>query len=111
MKSENQEICLDVMVSHVDAVIKSWEDYAHFIMMMFTKLKHLTRSIYVIVYDRVSKCIFWMQLFYMISYAKKKSLYQSRTARWNLKLCSCQLLYLRLFSILKYYYKLSNLKS
>ena len=28
MKSENHEICLDVMVSHVDAVIKSWEDYA-----------------------------------------------------------------------------------
>ena len=30
MKSENHEICLDVMVSHVDAVIKSWEDFAHF---------------------------------------------------------------------------------
>ena len=30
MKSENQEICGDVMVSHVDAMIKSREDFAHF---------------------------------------------------------------------------------
>ena len=110
MKSENQEIYLDVMVSHVDAMIKSWEDFTHFIMMIFTKLKHLIRSICVIRYERVSECIIWIQTF-LYDLICKKSLYQSRTARWNLKLCSCQLLYLRLFSILKYYYKLSNLKS
>ena len=110
MKSENHEICLDVMVSHVDAVIKSWEDYAHFIMMMFTKLKHLIRSICVIRYERVSECIIWIQTF-LYDLICKKNLYQSRTARWNLKLCSCQLLYLRMFNILKYYYNLSNLKS
>ena len=53
---------------------------------------------------------FEYKLFYMISYVKKSS-YQSRAAWWNLKLCSCQLLYLRLFNIFKYYYKLFNLKS
>ena len=110
MKSENQEICLDVMVSHVDAMIKSWEDFTHFIMMIFTKLKHLIRSICVIRYERVSECIISIQTF-LYDLICKKHLYQSRTARWNLKLCSCQLLYLRMFNILKYYYKLSNLKS
>ena len=30
MKSENQEICCDMIVSHVDTVIKSWEDFTHF---------------------------------------------------------------------------------
>ena len=52
---------------------------------------------------------FEYKFFYMISYAKK-SLYRSHTAQSNLKLCSCELLYLRLFSISKVYYKQFDFK-
>ena len=103
-KSSDLPWCDGVTRGYCD---KSWEDFTHFIVMMFTKLKHLTRSICVIVYERVSGCIFWIQAF-LYDLICKKSLYQSHTARSNLKLCSCQLLYLRLFSISKVHYKQSD---
>ena len=58
IKSENYEICHDMMASHVEAVIKGWEDLAQFVITTFTKSKHLTRSICVLVCERVSECIF-----------------------------------------------------
>jgi len=50
------------MVSYVEAVIKSWEDLAHFVIAMFIKSKH-ARSICVIVCERVNGFIFWIQTF------------------------------------------------
>jgi len=43
IKSENYKICHDVIVSHMKTMIKSWEEFAHFVITIFTKLKHLTR--------------------------------------------------------------------
>ena len=63
MKSENYKICHDVMISHMKAVIKSLEEFAHLFIPMFTKSKHVTRSICVIVCERVNGFIFWIQTF------------------------------------------------
>ena len=70
MKSENYEICHDVVVSHVEAVIKSWEDLAHFVIAMFIKSKH-ARSICVIVCERIVDVVFEYK-FFIWSGMKKK---------------------------------------
>ena len=83
MKSENYEICHDVVVSHVEAVIKSWEDLAHFVKTMSIKSKLLTRSICVIVCERIVDVVFEYKFF--IWSGMKKKLYQNCRARRDIK--------------------------
>ena len=40
-KSENHEICQDVMISYVEAVVKIWECFAQFVTYDAYKRKHL----------------------------------------------------------------------
>ena len=44
MKSENHEICHDIMISYVEIVIKNWGGFAKVDMCVAYKSKHLRRS-------------------------------------------------------------------
>ena len=44
MKSENHEICHDVMISYVEAVGKNWEGFVQFVTYDVYKPKHLRKK-------------------------------------------------------------------
>jgi homospermidine synthase len=45
MKPKSHEICHDVNVSYVEAVVKNWEGFAHFLAYDVYKSKHITGRI------------------------------------------------------------------
>lgn len=58
IKSRNHETSGDVTKSYAEAMIKSEEDFVHFVLTILTKLKHLTTNIFVTIYERVNERVF-----------------------------------------------------